>query len=152
MENTRDIQRQFDRLYKEMDDIYHDLAVGLGLSDSAMNVLYSLHVLGDGCLQRDICRVSFMSKQTIHSSVGKLCAQGILRMEPGRGRDRHLHLTPAGKEIVAERIVPVAAAEERAFAALAGEEQRELLRLTRQYVEALRRETRHLPVEKGEDL
>lgn len=151
MENSQAMQRRFDRLYKEMDDIYHDLAVRLDLSDSALNVFWTIYDLGNGCLQRDICQRSFLSKQTIHSSVRKLCVQGYLTMEPGRGRDMHLTLTDAGRQLLEERITPAAAAEQRAFDALTGEEQRELLRLTEKYVDQLRRELRPIRLPEREE-
>ena len=46
---------EFNRLYKEMDDLYHDIALKLGLSDSALTIFYAICELGDGCLQKDIC-------------------------------------------------------------------------------------------------
>ena len=144
------LQQRFGRLYKEMDDLYHDLAVGLKLSDSALNVFCTIYTLGDGCLQRDICQRSYIRKQTIHSSVRKLCAEGYLSMEPGRGRDMHLYLTPAGRKLVEERIRPVAEAERRTFAALTAEEQETLLRLTEKYVRQLLRETEPLRRPGGE--
>ena len=42
---------EFNRLYKEMDDLYHDIALKLGLSDSALTIFYAICELGDGCLQ-----------------------------------------------------------------------------------------------------
>ena len=60
--------REFNRLYKELDDLYHNLALRQGLSDSASIILYALYLLGDGCLQRDICDLSYISKQTINSA------------------------------------------------------------------------------------
>lgn len=144
MAQEKERMRQLDRINKALDDIYHEVAVGQALSDSALNVFYSIHVLGDGCLQRDICKISFLSKQTIHSSVCKLCAGGYLRMEAGRGRDMHIHLTPAGRRVTEECVAPLTDAEERALAALSDEEQRELLRLMGKYVETLRRETQPL--------
>ena len=154
MAQEKERMRQLDRINKALDDIYHEVAVGQALSDSALNVFYSIHVLGDGCLQRDICKVSFSSKQTIHSSVCKLCAGGYLRMEAGRGRDMHIHLTPAGRRAIEECVAPLIDAEERALATLSDEEQRALLDLMRKYVETLRRETRPLTKKgaKGKDI
>lgn len=68
--------QKFNRLYKEQDDLYHDIALYAGLSDSACSILYAICVLGDGCLQRDICREAFTSKQTINSSVRNLEKKG----------------------------------------------------------------------------
>ena len=60
MAQEKERMRQLDRINKALDDIYHEVAVGQALSDSALNVFYSIHVLGDGCLQRDICKISFL--------------------------------------------------------------------------------------------
>ena len=35
--------REFNRLYKELDDLYHNLALRQGLSDSASIILYALY-------------------------------------------------------------------------------------------------------------
>lgn len=44
--------QQFNRLYKELDDLYHEIALAMGLSDSAFAVMYVVGTLGDGGLQR----------------------------------------------------------------------------------------------------
>ena len=63
--------REFNRLYKELDDLYHNLALRQGLSDSASIILYALYLLGDGCLQRDICDLSYIrSRPSIPPSAG----------------------------------------------------------------------------------
>ena len=41
---------------------------------------YILCVLGDGCLQRDICNLALTSKQTINSALKKMEKQGLLRL------------------------------------------------------------------------
>ena len=91
--------REFNRLYKELDDLYHNLALRQGLSDSASIILYALYLLGDGCLQRDICDLSYISKQTINSSIRRLEQDGYLYLQPGRGRDMHICLTPEGRRL-----------------------------------------------------
>ena len=48
--------QQFNRLYKELDDIYHEIALAIGVSDSALAVLYVVCTLGDGGLPKDVCR------------------------------------------------------------------------------------------------
>ena len=131
-------QQRFDRLYKEMDDLYHDLAVGLGLSDSALNVFCTIYTLGDGCLQRDICQRSYTSKQTIHSSIRKLEQDGLLRLQPGQGREVHIRLTPQGSRLIQEKVLPILDLEHQAMACLSPEERESFLRLTRQYISHFR--------------
>ena len=92
--------KEFNRIFKECNHIYHDIALKLGLSDSGFDILYTLCEIGDGCLQKDICDATMLSKQTIHSSVQKLAKDGYLSLQPGKGRDLHIHLTSAGKALM----------------------------------------------------
>ena len=74
------------------------------MSDSAFSILYAICELGDGCLQKDICRRAFLSKQTVHSSIRNLERDGLLYLEHGRRRDMHIHLTEAGARLARSRI------------------------------------------------
>ena len=65
-------RKEFNYLYKQMDDLYHDIAVHAGLSDSAFTILYGLLDIGDGCLQKDISSQYSISRQTINSSIKNL--------------------------------------------------------------------------------
>ena len=75
-----DVQIEYNHLYKEFDDIYHDAALNASLSDSAFDILYGIFELGDGCLQRDICRTSCIPKQTINSAIRKMEANGWIEL------------------------------------------------------------------------
>ena len=130
--------REFTRLYKEYDSIFHSVALAVVLSDSALPVLYHTQELGDGCLQRDIAASAWVSKQTVHSTIRQLRERGLLSLSPGKGRDMHIHLTEEGRRLVREEIYPIMQMESDAFQALAPEERRDLLCLTARYVAALR--------------
>lgn len=135
--------REFDKLYKEENDIYHEVAVRLGLSDSAFSILYTLCSLGNGCTQKDICLSTFLTKQTVNSSIQKLVAQDYLYMEKGRGRDKHIFLTDKGDALLSQKIRPVMELELRAFSTL-GENAATLVQLSRRYLAALRAEMQSL--------
>ena len=129
---TAHANREYNNLYRLGNELYHNVAVRMGLSDSALDGL------GDGCLQKDVCTASGLSKQTVNTSVHKLERAGYVELRVEHGRGTHLHLTEAGRVLVTERIRPVARAEEAAFAAMAPGECEELLRLSRVYLEHLR--------------
>ena len=137
-------QQEFNRLYKEMDNLYHEAALSLGLSDSALAVLYTVCELGGGCLQKDICERCYLTKQTVHSSVRKLEREGFLRLEPGKRRDMHLFLTDAGCALAEKTVTPLSQAEYQALDALTPQEQKDLLRLSAKYVAALRAQMQQL--------
>lgn len=131
--------KEFNSIFKKCNHIYHEIALKLNLSDSGFDVLYALCSLGDGCLQKDICEITLLSKQTIHSSVKKLVKEGYLSLESGRGRDMHIYLTPAGKALTEEKLAPAIQIENLAFTSMTIEEQTEFLRLYRKYADGLRR-------------
>ena len=127
--------REFNRVYKELEDRYHDIACGLGISDSAFTIFCIIAELGDGCLQKDICYQAYANKQTINSSTRKLEREGYLYLEAGTGRDKHIRLTDKGKTFVRDKILPVITMEDEAFLALDEKERTEFLRLSKKYVE-----------------
>lgn len=109
--------QEYNHIYKLINEAYHFVVKRLGLTDSAFDILYAVHILGEGCTQKDICGYSGSSKQTIQSAMRKLERQGFLRMERGSGRSMRIFATPAGKALIQEKIVPVVEAEKRALLA-----------------------------------
>ncbi len=74
--------KEYNHIYKEANDIYHEIARKLQLSDSALDIFYTIFEMGDNCLQRDICKASCMPKQTVNSSIRKLQTDGYLTLSP----------------------------------------------------------------------
>ena len=130
--------QEFNRLYKELDDLYHEVALKAGISDSELTILYGACRMGDGCMQRDVCEQACISKQTVHSGIRKLEKEGLLFLEQANGRDKHIYLTDAGKEFSRQHVCPLAKIEDDAFAGLTSKERRELLRIVRKYVDNFR--------------
>lgn len=129
--------KKYNRLYRKMDEFYHNIAVKTGLSDSVFWILYAICEYGDGCLQRDICAAFCVSKQTIHSAIHRMEKDGYLYLTEGRGRDKHIYLTKEGQRLMEENIVPVVRRENEALAKMGKENSKELLRLTERYMQFL---------------
>lgn len=136
-------------LNKEIDDLYHNIATRLGLSDSALDVLTALYSLGDGCFQAQICRQCYSSRQTINSSIAKMAREGLLYLEQGQGRQRRICLTGEGRRVLEEKIYPVAEMERAAFMELEDKERGELKRLTKKYADSLQRHAARLGAAEG---
>lgn len=137
-EKVNGLLREFNKMDKRLDGLYHEAAAKMGISDSALSIFYVLYDLGDGCLQKDICYEIFANKQTINSSIRKLVQEVYIYLKQGRGRDKHIYLTEIGKQFVEAYIKPVVDKEIAAFTALRPEEQEELLRLSNIYIENLK--------------
>ena len=136
--------KEYDSLWREIEMLWHEVARKAGVSDSAFAILSTILELGEGCLQKDICDATMLSKQTIHSSVQKLAKDGYLSLQPGKGRDLHIHLTSAGKALMEEKITPAIQTENLAFTDMSKDEQEEFLRLNRKYIDSLRRHAAQL--------
>ena len=130
--------KEYNHIYKEANDIYHEIARKLQLSDSALDIFYTIFEMGDNCLQRDICKASCMPKQTVNSSIRKLQTDGYLTLSPGKGRSMHIHLTPSGQKLIQEKLAPLIRIENDAFEDMTVEECEQLIHLNAKYNQTLR--------------
>ena len=130
---------QYTYLAGEINALYHEAAVKMGLSDSVQNILYVLCDQGSRCSQSEIGRLTGISRQTINSAIRKLERDGIVYLEQGQGRNTIVCLTNQGKAFAAQRVVPLLEAEQKICNEWTPEEQREYLRLTQKYRDGLKR-------------
>jgi len=129
--------RNYNQAYLKMDELYHGYAVKCGLSDCSFWILYILCEAGEGCSQKDLCKMLSVSKQTIHSAIRKLEQDGIVFLKAGNGKDKYIYLTETGKKFVEEKIGAIMKVENETFQRMGEEEARELQRLTWHYANLL---------------
>ncbi len=91
---------QYAYLAGEINALYHEAAVKMGISDSVQNILYVLCEKGGQCPQSEISKLTGISRQTINSAIRKLEKKEIVYLEPGKGRNTILCLTEKGKQFV----------------------------------------------------
>lgn len=126
--------KTFNYLSSEIDAAYHETAKRLGLSDSAMQILYAICNHGEQCLLSDICRLSGTSKQTINSALRKLESNGIIYLETAMGRKKTVCLTADGKELVNRTVARLIQVENEIFASWPEQELKLYLALTQKYL------------------
>ena len=78
MEHTKNEWKRYNYLSSEISALYHEAAVKLGLSDSAMNILYAVCENEGRCPQSEVCRLTGVSRQTINSAIRKLEREGVI--------------------------------------------------------------------------
>lgn len=130
--------RRYNHLMGEIDGVYHEMARKLGLSDSAMLVLYTICVRGDVCPLREICRSSGLSKQTVNSALRKLETEGAVYLVPASTKSKNVCLTEAGKALAARTAGQIILIENEIFDAWPREDVAQYLDLTERYLLALR--------------
>lgn len=143
MSNTEynDLRIQYNSLFKEMTDIYHNIALKLEISDSSFLILYAIVELGCGCTQKDIAQMYYMSKQTINSSIKNLEKSGYIALKQDKGNNKQIFLTTLGEKLAQEKIKPVIKIENDVFAQMSFDESQKLLKLTRKYTDLLKEKT-----------
>lgn len=124
--------------YERTNELYHDMARTLGLSDSAFDILYALYA-EDGQRQSELCKTSMMPKQTLTSSVRRLEEDGLVCVESEGRKMSRVFLTPAGRTRADETIAPVMQAEANAVKALPREVLELLPDTLETYLDALAR-------------
>ena len=122
-------------LASEIDSLYHQASVKIGLSDSASRILYALYTSGGSCLLSDIYKDSGISKQTVNSSLRKLEEEGVIRLEQHLGRAKMVLLTEQGTETASQTVSRLVGAEIDAFQRWTEEEIDAYIALTNKYVE-----------------
>ena len=138
---TKNIMEHLHRinyLAAEINGLYHQAAVKLGLSDSVMHIMYMLYDNDGSCMLSDICRLSGISKQTVNSAVRKLEREEIVYLEKQGGRMKKICLTQKGREYAEQTVTKVFRAEAEAYSAWSEEEINMHLRLMEKYVLSFR--------------
>lgn len=130
--------RRYNHLMGEIEAVYHDISWKMELSDSAMQILYTIYYNGAGCLLQDICRQTGLSKQTVNSALRKLEADQVVYLEQAGSRNKRVCLTEGGQELADRTVGRLIQIENEIFASWKSEDVQRYLDLTESYLMALR--------------
>lgn len=137
---SEDNIRRINYLMTEIDALYHQAAVKMGLSDSVACVLYTIYEAKGSCLLSEIYKKTGVSKQTINSALRKLEQEGVLYLKPYKGNAKTVILTPKGEQYAEDTVAKLYAAEIRAFASWSEAEMEMYISLIRKDIDSLRKE------------
>ncbi len=136
---------QYNNLYREITAVYHEIAVKLGITDSASSILYNIYSVGYSMPLSEICRFSGMSKQTANSAIRKLEREGIVYLEAIDGRAKRVCLTESGKRFAEETILQMMQMEDSIYSAWDAEDLEKYLELTERFLVSLKEKAGQLP-------
>lgn len=131
--------REYIHLSGEIDSLYHDMAVQIGVSDSILNIFYIICEKGNKCLQSDIFRLTGMSRQTINSAIRKMEKEEMIYLEQGTGRNTIVCMTEKGKVFTEKNIYPLFEIENKIWNEWTEKEHKQYLDLTKKYSDSLRK-------------
>jgi len=104
-----------------LDGIYARMARKLGIKDNTLALLYALD---DGAphSQIEICRQWMIPKTTLNTIVQECIRKGYAELvSAAHTKEKHILLTPAGRQAAEEALRPLYAMEERAYGRAAAE-------------------------------
>ena len=125
--NIQQQLQELNKLYKESDHIFSNLASRLGMPNSTFWILYAISHSEEALTQNDLCNDYFFPAQTVNSTVTNLLKKGIIKLEfiPGTRNRQKIILTDKGKKFADKTINKVDEIEKNAFLMFT-EEEREI--------------------------
>lgn len=136
--------RRFNYLTAEIDKAYHEAALKLGLSDSAMRILYTVCHSGGACQLNDIVRLSSISKQTVNSSLRKLESEELIYLQTYNGRKKLVCLTDKGTVLVKNTVLRIIEIENEIYGSWSEAERTMYMELTKKYLSQFREKMKEL--------
>lgn len=103
---------EYNRTWKNINQIYSKYARKKGISESKLLILYSLYLTGEA-LQSDLCLSLLMPKQTVSAVLNSLKKDGLIDIEFAEKsrKSKKILLTAKGALKCKKLIEPLAAAE-----------------------------------------
>jgi len=136
--------KRFNYLIGETGAVYHAASLKLGLSDSVMQILYTICDFDGSCLLSDICRLTGIAKQTVNSAIRNLERDGIVCLKAADARSKMVLLTEKGSAYAEDTVARIIKAENEIFESWSEEEVSQYLLLTERYMNALIEKTEAL--------
>ncbi len=128
-----DYCKQYKALYWESEEIFNNIMESSGLSSSEYMTMLCI---SDGIdTQKEICKGLYLPKQTVHSAIKKLVARGyvVVSETKSANKTKQIIMTEAGRAAYDRLVSPTARIDNEAFAELAQDEQKELVRIVTKY-------------------
>lgn len=127
----------------ETDGAYHDIALRMGMSDSALYILYAVCSCGSSCLLSEITACG-ISKQTVNSALRKLEKDGMVFLESSGGRKKRVCLTAEGETYADNTVRRIISMENMIFDGWPEEDRIKYIELNQRYLNELREKMQEL--------
>lgn len=130
--------------------LYDEYAKSNGMMMKTLLVANILYYAKDGITQKEICKRTFQSKQTVNLIIKNFITEGyvtITEVENNR-RNKLVSMTEKGRACCKKVVCHITWAEDRSMAMFTPEEQQQLIKLSKIYTENLTK----LVNQEGEDI
>lgn len=139
---ARELNLQFNQIYRRQCNLYHTYAAAHHLSDTAFSILYCLceaepDESAPPFTQHGLAQLCSLPRQTVNSAISGLVKNGyvMLTQLPGSGNTKAVCLTDMGKQLCRRIIDPLIEAEQRSLAQMTSKEVMLCLKLSARQLE-----------------
>ncbi len=144
MEHSCSMIKHYNLLLGELEGVYHDISLKMGLSDSVSRILYTLCVFDGCCSLSLVCRQTGMSKQTVNSAIRKLEEQGLVFLKSAKGKNKDVILTEEGVKLTDRTARKIIEMENDIFCSWSKEEAEQYMVLTEEFLKSMRKKMQDL--------
>lgn len=139
---TKEQLEQINQQIKELVGVHRAAQGSRSISENEFWVWYSLIMAEENVSQQDICAMWSLSKQTVNTIITQMGKKGFVSLEvvPGSKNRKIISLTEAGERYGKELVMPVSAAEQRAFERLPEEDRTAVTAVLGKYIDLLKEE------------
>lgn len=130
--------KRYNHLLGELEAVYHELSLRLGMSDSVSKILYTICNAGQSCPLHTICQQTGLSKQTVNSALRKIERQGLVYLESTNKKAKIVCLTEAGNQFADKTARQMIAWENEILDTWSQSDVQQYLSLTERFLEALK--------------
>lgn len=130
--------KEYNEISGNIQGIYHEAAVKLGISESEMDILYVLCCEGSGCNQSALYKKTGMTRSTVNSAIRNMEKDGILYLTAGKGRNTRVFLTDKGDNHIARYIGKLIDIENEIWSSWTESERRSFINLNLRYSKQLK--------------
>ena len=134
-----EFSRDVNRIYKKNCAVYYRLASHYGLTETMFDILYFVRENEDCGTQAQLCNNLYLRKQTVNSALKKLEKEGYIYLakDGGNRKNKTIHFTEKGEELVRNTVDHVFDVEKKAFERLNAEERERVLYYGLKHIQVL---------------
>ena len=136
------IRHRLNKNYNEINGLYHDISMKLGLSDSESMVMYMLYDMQEPLTQSDIVKATGLSKQTLHSAIRKLEKEEIITLEKLNEKSKKIVMTDKGQLLIEQKMRPLVDMEDRVLNSWTEEERLKYIELIEKFKRQFEKEVK----------
>lgn len=132
--------RSYPGLMNDWQQMYSDFSRRYGLNYTSLRVLYDICFTEEPVTQQDLAQSCTLSKQNVYAIIRDFLDRGWIELKPRteNRREKDILLTERGEREARPIAAFIEKCENQAITMLADEEQKQLLELTKKYLEICR--------------